>query len=57
MSNKIKAGIIGIGSCAKSLVEGVQYYNENPEDKVREYFNIKCSYILNKMTIESIMSL
>jgi hypothetical protein len=30
---------------------------ENPEDKVREYFNTKCSYILNKMTIESIMSL
>ena len=34
MSNKIKAGIIGVGSCAKSLVEGIQYYNENPEDKV-----------------------
>ena len=31
---KIKAGIIGVGSCAKSLVEGVQYYNENPEDKI-----------------------
>ena len=34
MSSKIKAGIIGVGSCAKSLVEGIQYYNENPEDKV-----------------------
>jgi len=34
MSNKIKAGIIGVGSCAKSLVEGIQYYNENPEDKI-----------------------
>ena len=32
--SKIKVGIIGVGSCAKSLVEGVQYYNENPEDKV-----------------------
>jgi len=32
--SKIKAGIIGVGSCAKSLVEGVQYYNENPEDKI-----------------------
>lgn len=31
---KIRVGIIGIGSCAKSLVEGVQYYNENPNDKV-----------------------
>jgi myo-inositol-1-phosphate synthase len=30
---KIKVGIIGIGNCAKALVEGVQYYNENPEDK------------------------
>lgn len=32
--SKIKAGIIGVGSCAKSLVEGIQYYNENPEDKI-----------------------
>jgi len=32
--SKIKVGIIGVGSCAKSLVEGIQYYNENPEDKV-----------------------
>ena len=32
--SKIKVGIIGVGSCAKSLVEGVQYYNENPEDVV-----------------------
>ncbi len=32
--SKIRVAIIGIGSCAKSLVEGVQYYNENPDDKV-----------------------
>ena len=31
---KIRVGIIGTGNCAKALVEGVQYYNENPEDKV-----------------------
>ncbi len=31
---KIKVGIIGTGNCAKSLVEGVQYYVQNPEDKV-----------------------
>ena len=30
--NKIKVGIIGAGNCAKSLVEGVQYYTENPSD-------------------------
>ena len=34
MSSKIRVGIVGIGNCAKSLVEGIQYYNENPEDKV-----------------------
>jgi len=32
--SKIKVGIIGVGNCAKSLVEGIQYYNENPDDKV-----------------------
>lgn len=31
---KIKVGIIGVGNCAKSIVEGVQYYNENPNDNV-----------------------
>lgn len=34
MSKKIRVAIIGIGNCAKSLVEGIQYYNENPTDKV-----------------------
>ena len=32
--SKIRVGIIGVGSCAKSLVEGVQYYNENPDDHI-----------------------
>lgn len=32
--SKIKVGVIGVGSCAKSLVEGIQYYNENPDDKI-----------------------
>lgn len=32
--SKIKVGIIGVGNCAKSLVEGVQYYIQNPHDKV-----------------------
>jgi myo-inositol-1-phosphate synthase len=31
---KIRVAIVGVGNCAKSLVEGVQYYNENPTDKV-----------------------
>ena len=32
--SKINVAIIGVGNCAKSLVEGVQYYIQNPEDKV-----------------------
>jgi len=32
--SKIKVGIIGVGNCAKSLVEGIQYYRENPNDKI-----------------------
>ena len=31
---KIKIAIIGLGNCAKSLVEGTQYYIQNPEDKI-----------------------
>jgi myo-inositol-1-phosphate synthase len=31
---KIKVGIVGVGNCAKSLVEGCQYYSQNPDDKV-----------------------
>ena len=34
MSKKIRVAIVGCGNCAKSLVEGVQYYIENPDDKV-----------------------
>lgn len=34
MSKKIRVAIVGVGNCAKSLVEGVQYYNENPWDNV-----------------------
>ena len=32
--SKIKVAIIGVGNCAKSLVEGIQYYIENPDDNV-----------------------
>jgi myo-inositol-1-phosphate synthase len=34
MSKKIRCAIVGVGNCAKSLVEGIQYYIENPEDTV-----------------------
>ena len=31
---KIKVAIVGVGNCAKSLVEGIQYYVENQSDQV-----------------------
>ncbi len=33
-NSPIRVAIVGVGNCAKSLVEGIQYYIENPEDKV-----------------------
>ena len=44
--SKIKVGIIGVGNCAKSLVEGIQYYKSNPEDKV-----VKVEEILQKLAV------
>ena len=35
----------------------VEQAKEDPEDKVKDYFNKKCPYILNNMDIETIMSL
>ena len=28
---KIKVGIIGVGNCASSLIQGVSYYSENKD--------------------------
>lgn len=33
MSKKIKVAIVGIGNCASSLIEGVEYYTQNPNEK------------------------
>ncbi|CAN5724016.1 hypothetical protein BH23CHL5_BH23CHL5_27640 [soil metagenome] len=32
-SGKIRVAIIGVGNCASSLVQGVQYYQNAPEDE------------------------
>ena len=32
--SKIRVGIAGVGNCASALVQGVQYYIENPEDTI-----------------------
>lgn len=34
MSKKIRVAIVGVGNCAKSLVEGTQYYVQTPGDTV-----------------------
>ena len=47
--SKIKVGIIGIGNCAKSLVEGIQYYKSNPEDKVGLMYDSIGGYTVNEI--------
>ena len=32
--SKINIAIAGVGNCSSALVQGVQYYIENPEDKI-----------------------
>ena len=35
MSNKVRVAIIGVGNCASSLVQGVEYYkNAEPGERV-----------------------
>lgn len=33
MSSKVRVAVVGVGNCASSLVQGVQFYREAPEDK------------------------
>ncbi|HEY2072374.1 MAG TPA: inositol-3-phosphate synthase [Gaiellaceae bacterium] len=33
MSDKVRVAIIGVGNCANSLLQGVQYYKDAPDDK------------------------
>jgi myo-inositol-1-phosphate synthase len=32
MSNEIKIAIAGVGNCCQALLEGIEYYRQNPED-------------------------
>ena len=45
--NKIRVAIVGVGNCAKSLVEGTQYYIENPTDKVGLMYEEIGGYTVN----------
>ena len=53
--SKIKVGIVGVGNCAKSLVEGIQYYNSNPEDKVGVIFAVTVE-TLNSEEVKSLLN-
>lgn len=48
-NRKIKVAIIGCGNCAKSLVEGTQYYIQNPEDKIGLTFPDIGGYTINDL--------
>ena len=37
MKNKIRVGIIGVGNCASSLVQGVEFYRNASEDDFSRY--------------------
>ena len=32
-SDKVRVAIIGVGNCANSLLQGVQYYKDAPDDQ------------------------
>ena len=34
MGEKIKVGLVGIGNCFSGLIQGIQYYKENPSQEV-----------------------
>lgn len=34
MSGRIKVGLVGIGNCFSGLIQGIEYYRQNPEQEV-----------------------
>ncbi len=34
MGNKIKVGLVGIGNCFSGLIQGIEYYAQNPSQEV-----------------------
>ena len=49
-NKKIRVAIVGVGNCAKSLVEGIQYYKENPDDLVGLMYPDIGGYSINEIT-------
>lgn len=34
MANKIKVAVVGVGNCASSLIQGAQFYTDNPTNEI-----------------------
>jgi myo-inositol-1-phosphate synthase len=43
-SKRIRVAIAGLGNCASSLIEGIQYYHQNPDLKAGLLFPTLCDY-------------
>lgn len=41
---RIRVAIAGLGNCASSLIEGIQYYRENPDSDAGLLFPMLCGY-------------
>lgn len=50
MYKKIRVAIVGVGNCAKSLVEGVQYYINTPDDNVGLMYKDIGGYTVDDIT-------
>ncbi len=34
MAKKIRVALVGIGNCFSGLIQGIEYYNQNPSQQV-----------------------
>ena len=34
MADRIKVGLVGIGNCFSGLIQGIEYYKQNPSQEV-----------------------
>ena len=44
---KVRIGIIGVGNCASGLLQGIQFYQDNPKDTVGQLNEYIGDYGLN----------
>ena len=50
---KVRIGIIGVGNCASGLLQGIQFYQDNPKDTVGQLNEYICYYGLNDIEFVS----